>query len=127
MTFTTLWQSATQLAAEHPVISGMAVGSGVGSVLLLGLKAFVNRVVNAFDGLGGQVTAFQTILAAHEREDVRRFGEIEQNASRRHEDLRTMIQTHADAVAVPLAAVQLDQDRLNVRVTALESEPRRKR
>lgn len=71
---------------------------GIGGIVMGVVGMIGNRIVKAFDNLVSRVEGFQTIMASHEREDVTRFGNIELAASRRHDELKTMIQHHADEV-----------------------------
>ena len=123
----TFWQTISQAVAE-PQTRGFLIGLTTAASAIVGTLALLYRgLVSWMRDLKADVTSvredvggFQTILASHEREDVKRFSEIETRANDRHEAVLAAVQRHADVVAVPLAVVQLETAKLDVRMTALE-------
>lgn len=136
---------AVALANEHPVGTLVTVATaflgGFYAVSRWVVKmgtALGQRVIKAFDDVAQKVDGFQEILAAHEREDVRRFAEIETRGNERHEtvmqavtrhneNVMSAVQRHADTIAAPMADTQLEQSRQALRLDALEAEPPRRK
>lgn len=91
----TLLQAVQRAIAEFPTASILTgVGATLGGLWLI-VRAVVNRIVAAFDGMVKRVDA-------HEAEDTRRFADIEIRANERSEETIRQIGIQANTTTAAL-------------------------
>lgn len=109
----------TQLAQEHPALTLGTIGTALLTGFGVVAKWIVTRIEQAFNVLSVKVDGHDEALTTSVRETTVRFSQIESKINDHRVEMLTAFQKHADAVAAPLSAVQLQAERNALRIDAL--------
>ena len=125
LTLSLLEQTQTLVQAlvnEHPITVILGAFGGLATLLGLALKLLAGVFLKSIAKLEAKVDGFTQSLADHGNEDDRRFDQIGQVATQRHEALMETIQDHAERVTGILTPLQVTVGVLDENMKGLRSD-----